>query len=71
MDDNNFVIYEWLGWNAYLREDQSSAIRYTKKSIKLNATNGDAYYNLGRIYQKQRKRCNGTQRIQKSSKTWQ
>jgi tetratricopeptide (TPR) repeat protein len=55
MDDNNFVIYEWLGWNAYLREDQSSAIRYTKKSIKLNATNGDAYYNLGRIYQKQGK----------------
>jgi tetratricopeptide (TPR) repeat protein len=68
MDDNNFVVYEWLGWNAYLREDLSSAIRYTKKSIKLNASNGDAYYNLGRIYQKQGKDAMALKELKKAAK---
>jgi pentatricopeptide repeat protein len=50
MDPEDFYILEELGRNSYLEKDYTTALKYTKKSVKLNSKSADGFYNMGKIY---------------------
>jgi tetratricopeptide (TPR) repeat protein len=55
IDPIDYIVHEYIGWNAFLKGELEEALRYTKRSVEINPENGDGYFNLGRIYSEMNK----------------
>lgn len=67
MDEDDYIVLEHLGWNAFLEKDYKRAQEYTEKSVEINPENKDGYYNLGEIFMAMKKQTKAKKMFEKSA----